>query len=833
MKLILFLLLDFTNFKNMKKILLSLCVLMLAITANAQNPYPIIPIDTVQFVNEAKLNATFPNDSCDYINPAFKNVTYTDTVRFEGIVLFDPRLYGLSTSRKATVLSADTFGRPWGGVEIMCEPAGSGRTLPQLINDNKFYDNLKPGTRVRVTGVIRTFRGTAPAGTRQGQTQVNMVRANVNWENGVEILDLNPKTVTATAVRIDSLMTGNASIGQVQRKAGGEKWEGSYVELKNVTVFSRQLSGSRWFWSVADDNGNAIDINDFSGWFRNDANTDSVLPAGRFTPPVIGTRISYIRGVIIENAISGQYRFVIAPLMPNDVGPISYTPPTIASRQRTPVVATSNDSVGVLVKVQQGSARVSNVRLFHTVGYSSTVFDTVNLTRNTAPNDTTLWYGFIPKRPNGSIVKYFVRPTDINNFFTNSPDTFGSFNAYRVSDAGIKTIQDLQFSPYPNNQTIWNNDSISGVDVRGIVTSSGMTQGTTNIITVQNGGGLNSAIIINRSNGDATGSWRAGDSVSLTNFRVVETFGNTCLNNVAGTKISGGNAMPAFTTLNIDTIAAISASAQRRPELCGYEGQLLKFDSVYVVNVNADAPSNFGEFLVNKDKTKTNGLRIDDISTRLPDNFNNNLVKDQLMKHAQGIFILAFSNWKLQPRDSNDLDFTGAPDTQKPIITLTGKNPDSLLLNATYVEPGFTAADNKDGDITSKVVRTSGIDNTKLGSYLVTYMVSDLAGNKDSVTRVVIVYNKVGINENELTFALSNVYPNPAKEQLTLAVSGINTLPLTASIIDLSGRELMSKTFTTNNINYTFDMHDLQNGIYFCNLESANGSKTIKFVISK
>jgi hypothetical protein len=58
-------------------------------------------------------------------------------------------------------------------------------------------------------------------------------------------------------------------------------------------------------------------------------------------------------------------------------------------------------------------------------------------------------------------------------------------------------------------------------------------------------------------------------------------------------------------------------------------------------------------------------------------------------------------------------------------------------------------------------------------------------------------------------------------------------LPLTASIIDLSGRELMSKTFSTNNINYTFDMHDLQNGIYFCNLESANGSKTIKFVVSK
>ena len=817
----------------MKKILLSLCIVMLALLAQAQNPYPIIPIDTVQFVNNSKLVVSLPNDSCDYVNPYFKNSTYRDTVRFEGIVLFDPRLYGLSVSRKATVLSADTFGKPWGGVEIMCEPAGSGRTLPQLINDNKFYDNLKPGTRVRVTGVIRTFRGTAPAGTRQGQSQVNMLKADVNWDNGVEILDLEPKAVKATPIKIDSLMSGNAGVGQVQNKVSGEKWEGAYVEINNVTVLTRTASGSRWFWSVADDNGNAIDIGDFSGWYRNDALTDSVLPAGRFTPPAIGTRISFIKGVIVESAIGGQYRFTMNPLLPSDLGPVSYTPPSIVSRQRTPVVATSNDSVGVLVKVQQGSAKVANVKIFYTLGYANTVFDSVSLTRNQAPNDTTLWYGFIPKKADGSIVKYFVRPTDLNGFYTSSPDAFGTLNAYKVTDAGVKSIQDLQFSPYPNNQTIWHNDSLSGVDIRGIVTATAMTQGTTNIVTVQNGTGLNSAIIINRSTGDATTTWKVGDSVSLTAFKVVETFGNTCLNNVAGTKISSGNALPAFTSINIDTVATISASAARRPELCGYEGMLMKYDSVYVVNVNADAPSNFGEFVVNTNNTKTTGLRVDDISTKLPDNFNNNLVAGQLMKKAQGIFILSFSNWKLEPRDSNDLDFSGAPDTEKPVITLTGKNPDSLKINTTYVEPGFSANDNKDGNITANVVRTSGIDNTKVGTYLVTYKVSDLAGNKDSVTRTVIVYSPVGMNENDLTFALTNVYPNPAKDQLNLSVSGINTLPLTASLVDMSGRVLNSKTFNTNQINYSFDTRDLQNGIYFCNLQSANGSKTIKFVINK
>ncbi|MDP1727835.1 MAG: DUF5011 domain-containing protein [Bacteroidota bacterium] len=816
----------------MKKILLSISIFMLAFLVNAQNPYPVLPIDTVQFVNNTKLSETFPNDSSDYINPFFKNAQYGDTVRFEGIVMMDPRLYGLSTSRKATVLQADTIARPWGGIEIMCEPSGSGRTLAQLLNDNKFYDNLKPGNKVRVTGVIRTFRGTAPAGTRQGQTQVNMIKANSNWENGVEFVDLNSYKVKPAVVRIDSLMTGGTG-AQVQKKVSGEKWEGTYVELQNVTVASRTPSGSRWFWAVADANGNIIDINDFSAQLRNDNNSDSVLPAGRFTPPVIGTRISFLRGVIIENAIGGQYRFVIAPLGPSDIGPVSYTPPTVVSKERYPVVITSADSGVMVVTIQQGSAKVSNVKLFHTVGYASTIFDSITLTRNTFPNDTMVWYGILPSRPNNTIVKYYVKPTDINGFFTTSPDTFGSYSAYIVKNAGVNSIEDIQFSPFPNNATIWNNDSLSGVNIRGIVTSTSMTQGTTNIMTMQNGTGLNSAIIINRNVGDITSTWKVGDSISITNTRVRESFGNTTLNNVAGTKISSGNALPGFISLNIDSIVAINAVSARRPELCAYEGMLMNFDSVYVVNVNADAPSNFGEFMIHKDSTKTIGLRVDDISTKLPDNFNNMLASKQFMKYAKGIFILSFSNWKLEPRDSNDLDFSGAPDTQKPIITLIGKSIDSLQKNKSYVDPGATAMDNKDGNITSKIVRMGSVDSSKVGTYILKYTVADNAGNRDTVSRTVIVYTPVGINSNELVFAISNIYPNPAGNVLHVSVSGFQTLPLTASIMDLNGRVLISKTFNTKTIEHNFELEILSNGIYFCTLQSATGSKTIKFVVNK
>lgn len=824
----------------MKKLLLSFCVLLLAIVANAQNPYPVVPIDTVQFVNMNKLTATPPNDSSDYVNPVFKNTEFRDTVRIEGYVLFDPRLYGLASGRNraSTVIMADTFGSQWRGIEVMADPTsnvlgGQSTTLANLVNENKFYDNVKPGYKVRVTGIMRTFRNNNPAGNKQGQSQLNLIRANANWDNSVEILDLNPKTISPTLIRIDSLMTGNAGIGQVQVKAGGEKWEGAYVELRNVTVFARNASGSRWFWSIADENGNAIDVSDFSGWFRNDNLSDSVLPVGRFTPPLPGTRISFVRGIIIESSIGGQYRFTIAPLLPSDLGPISYTPPTVTSRDRTPVIAKSTDSVGVLVKVQQGSARVNNVKLFYAVGYSNTTFDSITLTRNTLPNDTMQFFGFIPAQASGSIVKYFVRPTDVNGFSTNSPNATGDFNAYRVNDAGISSIQDLQFSPYPNNQTIWHNDSITGVDIRGIVTATNMIQGTTNILTIQNGTGANSAIIVNRTNGDGTNTWKTGDSVSITDFRIRESFGMTTLNSIKGNVIASGIATPAYTSLNIDSIAVISASSARRAELAPYEGMLMRFDSVFVVNTNADAPSNFGEFVINNDITKTTGLRIDDISTRLPDNFNTNLVTGQFMGKVQGILTLTFSNWKLQPRDSNDLDFSGAPDTEKPVITLLGKNPDSVLVNTSWIDAGATATDNKDGNISNMIITSGSVDTAKVGTYTISYMVSDKAGNKDSITRTVIVYQSVGLIQNELNFAKINVFPNPANEQVNISVSGIKTLPLTAQILDISGRVLLSKTFETSTINHSFNLNELSNGIYFCNFVSENGSKTLKFVVNK
>ena len=74
-----------------------------------------------------------------------------------------------------------------------------------------------------------------------------------------------------------------------------------------------------------------------------------------------------------------------------------------------------------------------------------------------------------------------------------------------------------------------------------------------------------------------------------------------------------------------------------------------------------------------------------------------------------------------------------------PVITLVGSSSITLEFGETYVEAGATATDNDDGDITANIVISGTVDTSTAGTYPVTYSVSDVAGNSDSVTRTVTV----------------------------------------------------------------------------------------------
>jgi hypothetical protein len=86
-------------------------------------------------------------------------------------------------------------------------------------------------------------------------------------------------------------------------------------------------------------------------------------------------------------------------------------------------------------------------------------------------------------------------------------------------------------------------------------------------------------------------------------------------------------------------------------------------------------------------------------------------------------------------------------DTTAPVITMLGKNPDTVIVKtvASYNDPGATALDDKDGNITNKIVVATNVNVNVVNHYLVYYDVEDKFQNlAEKKTRVVEVVSAAG-----------------------------------------------------------------------------------------
>lgn len=81
-------------------------------------------------------------------------------------------------------------------------------------------------------------------------------------------------------------------------------------------------------------------------------------------------------------------------------------------------------------------------------------------------------------------------------------------------------------------------------------------------------------------------------------------------------------------------------------------------------------------------------------------------------------------------------------DLTAPVISLKGEQSTYIKVGTTYTDPGFTASDNIDGDLTAKVSVSGGVDTSKMGINTITYQVTDSFGNKQTAERSVYVYQK-------------------------------------------------------------------------------------------
>ncbi len=89
------------------------------------------------------------------------------------------------------------------------------------------------------------------------------------------------------------------------------------------------------------------------------------------------------------------------------------------------------------------------------------------------------------------------------------------------------------------------------------------------------------------------------------------------------------------------------------------------------------------------------------------------------------------------------------PDTEKPVITVDGKDTIEINVNSTFTMPKVTAKDNIDGDISDKIkteIKKDGkiedkVDTSKVGTYTITYTVEDSANNVTTKTITVKIIN--------------------------------------------------------------------------------------------
>ena len=69
-------------------------------------------------------------------------------------------------------------------------------------------------------------------------------------------------------------------------------------------------------------------------------------------------------------------------------------------------------------------------------------------------------------------------------------------------------------------------------------------------------------------------------------------------------------------------------------------------------------------------------------------------------------------------------------DTTAPLITIIGPNPVDIQVGSVYNDAGATAADTLDGDLSSSITVVNNVDANTVGTYTVTYDVTDSAGNQ-------------------------------------------------------------------------------------------------------
>ena len=281
------------------KLRLLLIVLALGLgSILAQSNYPLVSIHDIQYYDSVGTKNWQPS-------------AYTgDTVRVVGIIMIRP-LIDPDTNRTPVMYYGGRWGTyiqdtsaalvkdGWGGLNILQNDTTGNY-------QNTFFDLRDTADVVEMTGVVTTYNET---------NELMLLLDPVTPVNPISHLPKRPDPLILN-------MTDLTNNGVTNKE--GYKYCGTYVEIRDVVTSNR--SGNQFNINVGN---SGIVAYGQSRYYRTDNNK---VPGSTYQPPVDGTHLSYIRGILSNYGGNLQ----ILPIYPDDIH-ITLLAPSISSIKRDPV----------------------------------------------------------------------------------------------------------------------------------------------------------------------------------------------------------------------------------------------------------------------------------------------------------------------------------------------------------------------------------------------------------------------------------------------------------------------------------------------------------------
>jgi hypothetical protein len=497
-------------------------------------------------------------------------------------------------------------------------------------NQGTFFDLIDTAQVVEITLTVAEFNNTT-----QGDVLLNPVTP-------VSIIQQLPKRPDPIELSITDFYDDSVLVLS-------EKYEGEYVIIRNVVTSDRNTSNGTF--RINDVNGNYMYMYDQSGYFTLRAHRLTGLTT--YQPPVDGTTLSYIRGLIQTRFTGTAIGYHIIPIYPGDIQ-VGVTPPSISAVKRNQAQVPTNQSVNVSANVTDDGG-VDSVKLFYRIDGGD--YTPVNMTLSSGNN----YSGTIPGvNSDSSLVDFYIWSKDNDGNVSTMPAAISNVQYFYLVLNRNVTIQDVQYNPFGTDVSGYNGYRVS---LTGIVTADTLDDhpGGSFRLYMQNGPGPWSGIQMGTrgTNGNLIQGLQKGQKVTINGLiwdePVTPTFNVTRIDSASSVNvISSGNPVPAPEVLQTDVIGTGGNGLVSKEE---WESVLLRYNNVTVTNENADFPSNFGEMYVSDGSGDTR-VELEDGRHdyhNLSDPTRLYYVKTGSTFDAlQGILYYSFSNYKLVPRNNND-----------------------------------------------------------------------------------------------------------------------------------------------------------------------------------